>query len=295
MTPATVRCVSVGQINDDAPPHGTAIVRPLRHVRAVRERHALRFADPAEAAASRSARAWGWALGESPTTPVTDRQTVVPPSRTDIEAEIAVGDERRDRGDRENRADGAANVLRWLIGDDDHIPVRGKNLGELVGGFGDVVRSPGQIAGVLALAANGCRRGETKGYDADANPHERQFAREDADYLDGVVATLAWVLRERAQAPITRGSARELATKDLKLERVHAEDVIEQAQHPWLAGRVPSPWYGEGVKFSITWLLGDSTAPPVNAAGCGLYGQDSELGAMLRDAQARQRPARTQW
>lgn len=288
MTAATVRYVGDRQIDDEAPPRGTAIVRPLRHVRAVRKHHALRFADPVEAAVSRSARAWAWALGENATAPVTDRQTAVPPIRADIEAEIAVADERRDRGDRENRADGAANVLRWLIGDDDHIPVRGKGLGPLVGGFGDVVHSRKQIAGVLALAANSGRRAGAEGRDADANPHDRRFALQNADYLDGVVATLAWVLRERAQAPVTPGCAGELTTGDLKLERVRAEDVIDQARHPWMAGRVPPPCYGEGVKFSITWLLGDSTAPPVDPAGRDLSSQGSQLARSLRDAETKQ-------
>ena len=150
MTRVTVKFVESGQPDDTAPPAGTAIVRPLRHVRAVRERYLQRFADPAQAAASRSARAWAWALGEIAVAPVTDRKTRVPPSRTEIEAEIGTADERRLRGDRENRADAAAIILRWLIGADDHVPVRCENPGELVGGFGDVIRSREQIAEIGA-------------------------------------------------------------------------------------------------------------------------------------------------
>src|SRR5580693_7063849 len=100
MTGATVNRVTAGH-DDEAPPRGTAIVRPLGHVRAVRERHAARFADPSEAAKARSVRVWAWALGESATAPVTDLVTMVPPSRPDIEAEITVADERRLRGDQE--------------------------------------------------------------------------------------------------------------------------------------------------------------------------------------------------
>ncbi len=289
MTGATVKRMDVGQVDDAAPPGGTAIVRPLCHIRAVRERHALRFTDPSQAAVSRSARAWAWALGESATAPVTDRLTAVPPTRSDIEAEIAEADERRLRGDRENRADAAATILRWLIGDDDHVPVRGENRGELVGGFGDVVRSPEEIADVLAVAVEGQRRATATGHDLKADLDDRQFARQEADYLDGVTATLAWVLGERAGSLIAHTHPRELTTKDLKTERLHAEDVIEQARNPWMADRLPPPWFGEGVKFTITWLLGDSTAPPVDPAGHGPYGQGSELPAMLRAAQARQR------
>jgi hypothetical protein len=288
MTGATVNRVTAGH-DDEAPPRGTAIVRPLRHVRAVRERHAARFADPSEAAGSRSVRAWAWALGESAAAPVTDLVTAVPPSRPDIEAEITVADERRLRGDQDNRADGAATILRWLIGDDDHLPVRGENRGELVGGFGDVVRSPEQIAGILALAAEGAQRAAAQGRDLDVGADARAFARQDADYLNGVMATLAWTLGERADSPITSAQSRELTTRALKMQRVHAEDVIEQSRYPWMADRLPPLWYGEGVKFTITWLLGDWTAPPVDPAGRGPYGQDSELPAMLRDAETRQR------
>lgn len=270
MTAATVRCVGDGQI-EDAQPRGTAIVRPLRHVRAVREYHARRFSDPAEAAVSRSIRAWAWALGESATAPVTDRQTAVPPSRSDIETEIAVADKRRLRGDRENRADAAAKVLRWLIGEDDRIPVRGDERGELVGGFGDVVRSPEQIGAILALAVVGRERAEAQDLDVNADPDDRRFARRDVDYLDGVAATLGWVLGKRARAPISPSRSGERTTGDLKRERVHAEDAIERGTHPWMVDRVPPRWYGEGVKFSITWLLGDSTAPPVDEIGRGSY------------------------
>ena len=266
-----MKSVNAGEVCDEAPPPGTAIVRPLRHVRAVRERYLRQFADATEAAVSRSARAWSWALGETTLSPVTDHQTAVPPRRPDIEVEIAAADERRLRGDRENRADAAATILRWLIGDDDHVPVRGENPGELVNGFGDVVRSRKQIADVLALAAVGQQGAAAKGKDVDADSEDRKFAQQDVGYFDGLVATLAWVLGERAEAPITRGQSSELTMRDLRAERVHADDVIEQASHPWMANRLPSPWYGEGVKLTITWLLGDSTVSPADTGGQGNF------------------------
>ena len=97
MTRTTVNHVGTDRIDDHAPPGGTAIVRPLRHVRAVREHDAAQSADLSEA---RSARAWAWALGESAAAPVTDRVTAVPPGRSDIEAEITAADERLFRGER---------------------------------------------------------------------------------------------------------------------------------------------------------------------------------------------------
>lgn len=136
-------------------------------------------------------------MGESAIAPVTDRQTTVPPTRSDTKAEIAAADERRLRGDREDRADATATILRWLIGGDDRVPVRTENPGKLVDGFGDVVRSPGQIGAILALATEGQAQATAHGRNADADPDDRRFAQQDADYLDGVATTLAWVLGER--------------------------------------------------------------------------------------------------
>jgi len=258
MTAVTVNRVGDSQDDDMQPPRGTAIVRPLRYVRAVRVCHARRFANAAEASTSRSARAWGWALGETVTAPVTDRQTVVPPSRSDIETEIDAADERRLRGDRENRADAAAKILRWLIGGDDHVPVRCENPGELVGGFGDIVRAREQIADVMRIAVESQHRESAMARDAAIDTMSRRLAEQAAAYFEGVGVTLAWVLGERTETPITRSPTREVTTRNLKTERIHADDLVEQARHPWLPGRVLPPMYGEGARDTITWLLGGS-------------------------------------
>ena len=221
----------VDQGSAGAPPAGTAIVRPMRHVQAVRERQGEQRAECASAGETRAARAWSWALGESTVAPVTDRVTHVPPSREAIEAEIAEADERRLRGERENRADGAASVLRWLIGADDRVPVRGRNRGELVGGSGDVVRSADQIAEVL-----------------DSASRRRQTDLQDADYLDGVIETLEWVLGERPRAMLSGQRCWPVTAAELKQERLHAEDAADQGC--------------AGVKLTVTWLLGEITGLP---------------------------------
>lgn len=260
MSEVTLKAVDPGQADVTAPPEGTAIVRPLRHVRAVRERYLQRFADPTEAAASRSARAWAWALGETTLAPVTDRLTAAPPSRAEIEAEITEADQRRVHGTHGGRADAAATVLRWLLGTDDHVPVRCTNPGELVGGFGDVVRSPQQMADLVALAGPAQRAAAVLSLDAGVVPGEREHARREADYLDAVLMTLAWVRGERAETPITHAHV-ETTTRTLKRERLHAEDATEQRADQHATGQ-PSRRYGEGVQSTISWLLGDSTAPP---------------------------------
>ena len=260
MSEVTLKAVNPGQADGTAPPEGTAIIRPLTHVRAVRERYLQRFADPAEAAASRSARAWAWALGETALAPVTDRPTTSPPSRAEIEAELTEADQRRVHGTREGRADAAATVLRWLLGTDDHVPVRCSDPGELVGGFGDIVRSREQIADLVELAQPAQRAAAGRSLDTGSAPGDREHARREADYLDGVLMTLAWVGGERAETPITHVQV-EMMTRTLKRERLHAEDVIEHGADRHAAGR-PSRFYGEGIQSTISWLLGDSTVSP---------------------------------
>lgn len=261
MTAVSVMPMSAGEADDMMPPPGTAIVRPLRHVRAVRAHHAQRFASPAEAAVSRSARAWSWALGESPVAPVTDRPTAAPPGRNEVVAEIAEADERRLRGDQEGRADAAATILRWLIGEDDHVPVRAENPGELVGGFGPIVRSRDQITDIVALASARRSSAAVRRRNLDTDPGDRLRAQQEADYVDGVIATLNWVLG-KSDAPITHAPSRELARRNFKVEILYADDCILQAKDSWIAERLPSPSYSRGVKAIMSWLLGDSRTPP---------------------------------
>lgn len=245
-----------GPASDDLPTPGTAIVRPTRHVNAVRQRHAQQYADPVQATTARAARAWAWALGETTTAPVTSHRTTVPPGRADIRAEITAADDLRQRGNREDQADayGTATVLRWLIGDDDRVPVHGYDRGELVGGSGAIVRSPDEIAAVLAAADPG-RQGDGQ---ADDQTEESQ----DIEYWQGATATLAWVLGNRPQSPLSRSHSPHVTSRFLKTERLHADDLIEQTKNPWMADHLPSPRYGEGVKATINWLLGAQTTPP---------------------------------
>ncbi len=232
---------AVRSVDDDAPPVGTAIVRPLRHVIAVRQRHLEQLADRDARGEPRSARAWTWALGGTSVAPVTDELTTVPPSKAEIEAEIAEAEERRLRGDRENRADGAATILRWLIGEDDHVPVRVPNPGELVDGFGDVVRSPGQITAATVRLTDGIMS---------------------EDYQAGVMATLNWVTDRSSRSPVSKTQVALLTMRDLKIERLHAEDLIGGSDYRSGVRSTFSADYGLGVKRTVDWLFGDSTTGP---------------------------------
>ena len=75
--------------------------------------------------------------------------------------------------------------------------------------------------------------------------------------------TLGWARGDRAEAPITRAQPPEVTVRALQLERVYAEDVIEQGSDRWTADWLPPRWYGEGVRRAISWLLGDEAALPV--------------------------------
>lgn len=92
-------------------------------------------------------------------------------------------------------------------------------------------------------------------------------AQEEADYCAGVVATLTWVLGRSPHAPITQETGDGSTSRDLKRERLHAEDVIEQARYPWMSDHLPSLTYDEGVKTTITWLLGNMTKQLLDPPG----------------------------
>lgn len=92
------------------------------------------------------------------------------------------------------------------------------------------------------------------------------------------MGTLAWVLGERAEAPITRAQPREVTARALKTERVYAEDVIGQDGDPRIANWLPPRSYGEGVEAAISWLLGDSIALRVDPSDAQASGSATQRG-----------------
>jgi len=60
-----------------------------------------------------------------------------------------------------------------------------------------------------------------------------------------------WVLSERAKAPITAQRHRELTARELKAERLHAEDLIEEKRQAWAADRMLQSAYGEGARLTV--------------------------------------------
>ena len=138
------------------------------------------------------------------------------------------------------------------------------NPGELVGGFGDVVRSRKQIAESIAATAQAQREATALSphTGAAAEAVDRERARQEADYLAGVTVTFTWVRGEQAETPISQVKASAITSRVVKQERLHAEDVIEQVNDQFSVGSIPTRSFGEGVKATISWLLGDSSLPP---------------------------------
>jgi hypothetical protein len=133
-----------------------------------------------------------------------------------------------------------------------------------------IVRSRGDIAGAAQRATQAQRRAAAVSLDDDAEPAVRHEAAQDADFLDGVVLTLAWARGDRPEAPITRAQPAEVTVRALQLERGYADDAVEQGRDRWAADWLPPRWYGEGVRQAISWLLGDKSTPPASRpAGTG--------------------------
>jgi hypothetical protein len=137
-----------------------------------------------------------------------------------------------------------------------------------------VIRTVRQRVSLVAVAREGRLRAIERSRDLSTDADSRLSAQQDADYLDadyltGVIATLAWAFGYETATPVTNHRSADVTTRALKAERLHAHDVIEQAANLWMADRLPSMYYGEGVKLTLDWLLGDTTAQPVTPVGRG--------------------------
>lgn len=122
------------------------------------------------------------------------------------------------------------------------------------------------MASVAAVACDARQGAAALSRDLSADADSRRSGQRDADYLDGVIATLAWATGKRSETPISQQRSADLSTRALRTERLHARDVIDQAGRPWMADRVPPSAYGQGVRSTIDWLLGDA-ADPVGQGG----------------------------
>jgi hypothetical protein len=248
----------------DSPPALPAVIRPRRHVENVRA-DAIRAA--AEIAVSNGdspnsfiTDAIAWALGEYDTAPFTGNPSPAGANRPDIEAEIAqcrtfLYDTpwSETAADRIGQAHAVLELLEWLTGADDIPPTysHGTQPGDLVGGRGRIVRPDAQIRSMLALAQAKLTSGRTS--------HALG-----ADWHEGVIETLRWVLGERSATP-TLGTARPGPpdADQISIEQSRAEDHLAAPHtHPGIAYH-----YADAVACTCRWLLGGTTRPPITPEG----------------------------
>jgi hypothetical protein len=92
--------------------------------------------------------------------------------------------------------------------------------------------------------------------------------------LRGIRDILTWVLGETATSPLCQRTVGRPATYDLTYEESAAADVVLQGRpggHTVDPTTYPPPQYGEGIQAAISWLRGETTTPPAEHNGHGLY------------------------
>jgi hypothetical protein len=272
-TASTVECVVTVYVPEQLSP---AVVRPREHVEAVLAQ-SLSETGPD----GRGALAWQWALTGTRPSPVTlSMAPGKPPSREEILAEALAEPEGSTAASgvptdfcdqlRETRA-----ILAWLVGGSDEIPVDVENRGRLIGARGDYARTDQDIRQVLGHALFGL-----KTFDfpepmspADAKrPWRWNAASMNAAWLRGVRDILTWVLGETPTSPLCQRTVGLPTTYDLTYEEAAADDIVLQGR-PVDPTAYPPPQYGEGVQATISWLRGETTAPPTDHNGLALGSQ----------------------
>jgi hypothetical protein len=252
--------VTAEQDSSHGPPPG-AIVRPRQQVEAVRR-------DAVAAAERRAARsgaapshfiagAISWALGDQEIAPFTCTRTVSGAVDADIytelgscrsylqatpwseEADAAIG-----------RAQHVLKLLEWLTGADDIPPTyrRETEPGDLVGGRGRIIRSAAEIRRMLQLARANLAAG----------PASLELG---ADWLQGVIAALRWVLGDLAESPVLGQVISGLP--DGAHVTIEQDEAAERITPPLRPASMPAR-YCDAVASTCRWLLGGTTRPPVS-------------------------------
>ncbi len=197
--------------NGQIPSHLPAtITRPAALIEAVKA-HAFREQGPT----SRTAAAWHWVLTGRGPSPITHGAG---PGRPPTGEEIAAEARARDTADPEcatplSRFDPdpdrrqARQVLRWLTGDADVIPLQDPHRGRYLGARLHFVRTDEEICRVRGWALHGIRQ------HGDLPEHMSRWEAEhpwrwpagwmNAAWLRGTIAYLDWILGGRRETPLT--------------------------------------------------------------------------------------------
>lgn len=255
-----------------------AIVRRRTHVEAVLAQ-SMHETGPD----GRAALAWAWALAGTRPSPITlSLAPGRPPSREEILAEADAEPEGSTApagvpADFRDQLRETRTVLAWLVGSADEIPVDDDNRGRLIGARGDYARTDDDIRRVVDHALIGLKAGDLPEQmsPSDAkHPWRSDSGWMNAAWLRGVRDTLTWVLGECPTSPLCQRSVGLPTTYDLTYEQAAADPIVMQGRPgglPVSPATCPAPQYGEGVQATISWLRGETTAPPVDNNGHGPY------------------------
>jgi hypothetical protein len=256
--------------------------------------HSLREHGPE----SRTAAAWRWVFTGSGSSPVTRTAgSGRPPMAGEIEAEARARDTADpecaiplSRFDPDSDRRQARQVLRWLTGDADVIPLQDPGRGRYVGARLHFVRTDEEIRRVRGWAAHGIQQ------HGDLPEHMSQWDAEhpwrwpawwmNAAWLRGTIAWLDWILgdsdvpplsfKRRSFAPpgIFQTPSCPPTAEDIWHELWSLSPVIMQGhehQPPAEPDRYPPPQWGEGAEQAHDWLTGEDSKPPADHHGCGDY------------------------
>ena len=231
----------------------------------------------------RAALAWTWALTGTRPSPVTlSAANGSPPTRDEITAEASASPESSTvppgvPTDFCDQLREARQILRWLIGDTDEIPVDDDNRGRFIGARDDYARTDEQIHEVLDLARRGLEAFDLPDpmNPADArNPWRWDTTWMNAAWLRGVRDLLDWVLGARILSPLGQRVANLPTALDLDYEDLTANEVILQGRPGGVAvnpGTYPPPQYAEAIQAAIRWLRGETTVSPADQNGSSPY------------------------
>jgi hypothetical protein len=259
------------------------IARPRRHVEAVLAQ-SLREVGPD----GRAALAWRWALTGIRPSPVTlslvpgrppSRENILAEADSEPEGSTAPSGVPSDFGDqlRETRA-----ILAWLVGRSDEIPVDDDNRGRLIGARNDYARTDDDIRQVLDHALLGLKTfdlPEPMSPSDAKHPWRWNAAWMNAAWLRGVRDILTWVLGQTSTSPLCQRAVGLPTTQDLSYEEAAADDIVLQGRpggRPVDPTVYPPPQYGEGIQATVSWLRGETTAPPTDHSGLSPYSADHQ-------------------
>jgi hypothetical protein len=255
----------------------TAVTRPWEHCVAVSQAYAIAARQPDSPPWAAPAAEWpqGWLWGIEPVSPILKRRLGRVPTTADAEVEIIAARRYLKRLGNEPPPcpeDIIESRLCWLIGWSDWLPdfVRCEHLG----GFAEVIRPE---ADVDRMADSALKRYEPLWSAVSGPVHERDRCDNavlEAVYLGATFSALAWVLGV-GESPHRRPPYDGTGIDD---EIADADTAINTAL-PGTAGMAQAA----GHRYSLHWLRGTDTVPPVDDHGRGLFDPDSGLHAMLAE------------